>query len=471
MNARMNDGTTPIYAAVYNKHAKAIRALKAAGADVNTPDSEGKTPIFIAAYNGHVEAINVLKAAGANVNMPNNNGITPISIASFKGHVAAIGALKAAGADVNIPDSEGKTPIFIAAYNGHVEVINALKALGANVNMPNNNGITPISIAAFNGQAAAITALKAAGAAIDIPEKTIGATPVYMAAQGGHARAITALKAGGADVDIPTNDGRTPIFIAAYNGHAEAVSALLEAKADARSRKAALEIALEQGRKVKGRGHQEIVRLLEAHFKQPPDGIEVMNQEAVSYLSNPPQQAENLLFHLGTSIAKEQQMAKSDTRFPEDIRGSSLKSPLEITSTKKIKSVTEKQKESEKIITESLTQRTAASQRDAQGSLEEMPFISGGATTSGSSSEQLISENKKLLASDSTMKTISDIEPTSFWQGKFSLSIREFFEYFLGLLSIAFIVHKIITTFKSADTEKAAPSIQNAQNETKKASN
>jgi len=250
--------------------AEAISLLKAAGKNIMVPDKNGRTLVYIAAENGHVAVIAALKAAGSAMDMPDNDGVTPVYIAARKGHAEAITALKAAGANMNAPKPDGATPVYCAAYHGHVEVIAALKAAGADVNTPMDN-TTPIQIAAQEGHAEAIAALKAAGSDVNAADND-GVTPVYLAAQEGHAEAISALKAAGANVDAPDNDGKTPVFIAAKNGHTTAIVALLEAGANA-SIKTKRGTALDQARKGKEPGHPDVVRLLEAHFKQYPNGI------------------------------------------------------------------------------------------------------------------------------------------------------------------------------------------------------
>jgi ankyrin repeat protein len=209
-------------------------------------------PIFIAAENGDVDAINTLKAKGANVNMPNSSGFTPVYIAAYYGHANAITALEAAGANVNTPNRRGATPVFIAAFEGHASAIVALSTAGANVNTPNEDGYTPI----------------------------------YIAARQGHAEAISALKAAGANVNMP-NKGITPLWVSTSMGHTTAITALLEAGADA-SIKTKWGSALKKAREGKKPRHPEIVRLLETHLQQYPNGIKLViySNTSVSFSAN-----------------------------------------------------------------------------------------------------------------------------------------------------------------------------------------
>ncbi|HXH55247.1 MAG TPA: ankyrin repeat domain-containing protein [Gammaproteobacteria bacterium] len=288
VNTPRPDGKVPVFIAASEGHAEAITALHAAGANVNTPDNDGITPVYAAASNGHVLAIATLKAAGANVNTPMPDGITPVFLAAQQGHATAIAALHAAGANVNTPNNDGITPVYAAASNGHAATITALKAAGANVNTPTNDGWTPVSIAASEGHAEAIAALHAAGANVNTPNND-GITPVYAAASNGHAAAIAALHALGANMNAPRDDGETPIYAAASEGHAVAIKALLEsgANANVKKKKSGLlswgtTTALEQAKKGKEPGHIEVVRLLEAHLKQYPNGIKPAPMKAIA---------------------------------------------------------------------------------------------------------------------------------------------------------------------------------------------
>lgn len=142
---------------------------------------------------------------------------------------------------VNKADNLGWTPVYIAAHNGHAEIITALKAGGADVNTPNDNGTTPVCAAAYAGSAKAITALKAAGANVNTPEIN-GLTPIYIAVQMRDVKVISALLEAGANVNIKTPHG-TPLGLA------------------------------KQGTRQRD---QDIVRLLEAHLQQYPNGIKIL---------------------------------------------------------------------------------------------------------------------------------------------------------------------------------------------------
>jgi hypothetical protein len=132
----------------------------------------------------------------------------------------------------------------------------------------------------ISGYAEIITALKTAGADVNTPDDS-GTTPVCAAAYGGHAKAITALKAAGADVNTPEVNGLTPLYIAVQMGDVTVINALLEAGANANTR-TPQGIPLELAKRDTTQKGQDIVRLLETHLQQYPNGIKtlVVNSEA-----------------------------------------------------------------------------------------------------------------------------------------------------------------------------------------------
>jgi ankyrin repeat protein len=80
-DARTGLGSTPLHLAATNSDVSAVKALLAAGADVNAKDMDGNTPLHMAAYTNRIEATKVLLEAGADVSIVSSGGRTPMAMA------------------------------------------------------------------------------------------------------------------------------------------------------------------------------------------------------------------------------------------------------------------------------------------------------------------------------------------------------------------------------------------------------
>jgi ankyrin repeat protein len=151
VNARSNNGNTPLWLAAFYGLVDIIKALLANNADVNLARNDGSTPLFVAAQNSHLDVAKLLLAYGADVNLAKDDGTTPLFVAAQEGHLDVVKLLLAHGADVNLARDNGITPLFTAAQNGHLDVVKLLLAHGASVNLARNDGIAPLYIAAQKG--------------------------------------------------------------------------------------------------------------------------------------------------------------------------------------------------------------------------------------------------------------------------------------------------------------------------------
>ena len=99
---------------------------------MNRSDDDGYTPLYWPSHNAHLEVVRALLAAGADVNRGNNNGVTPLHWASsLNGNLEVVQALLAAGADVNRSDNDGETPLYWALNNNLTQVADLLRDAGA----------------------------------------------------------------------------------------------------------------------------------------------------------------------------------------------------------------------------------------------------------------------------------------------------------------------------------------------------
>ena len=151
VNAKTDDGGTPLHYAADGGHMEVAELLIAKGADVNADDEW--TPLHFAAHWGHKEIAELLINKGANVNAKGSkHKETPLYTAVRAGHREVAELLIDKGADVNAKrDLLGLqlTPLYAAVELGHKEVVELLIAKGADVNAKDKDGDTPLNFVAL----------------------------------------------------------------------------------------------------------------------------------------------------------------------------------------------------------------------------------------------------------------------------------------------------------------------------------
>ncbi len=133
VNAYSADGFTPLGFAVFFGQPEVVKALLAAGADVNAASRESMkvTPLASAAAAKQTDLARVLIEHGADVNARAASGHIPLHEASANGNVELVKLLIEKGADVNAKTDDGKTPLDFAIEYKRPEVIELLhEALG-----------------------------------------------------------------------------------------------------------------------------------------------------------------------------------------------------------------------------------------------------------------------------------------------------------------------------------------------------
>jgi len=108
-----------------------VRALIAAGADLNVQDNNNSTALILAADNDYHQIVRALIAAGADLNVQNNDNDTVLILAAYQGYNQIVDALIAAKAALNVQDNDNDTALICAARSGHLQIVNALIAAGA----------------------------------------------------------------------------------------------------------------------------------------------------------------------------------------------------------------------------------------------------------------------------------------------------------------------------------------------------
>ena len=108
VNARNNDGETPLIATVASEVAE---LLANGGAELDLADPKGRTALMHAARNNYVEILRVLTRAGAKLDLQDTDGSTALMLCAEKGLENSVKVLIDAHAAVNPRDHENLTAL------------------------------------------------------------------------------------------------------------------------------------------------------------------------------------------------------------------------------------------------------------------------------------------------------------------------------------------------------------------------
>ena len=122
----------------------------AAGANIEARHEDGWTPLHHAAWFGTPETVAALLDAGADLEARNGDGFTPLHGAAARGTPETVATLIRAGANIEARDEGGKTPLHWAATRGTPETVAALLDAGADPKARDDDGSLPADLAADN---------------------------------------------------------------------------------------------------------------------------------------------------------------------------------------------------------------------------------------------------------------------------------------------------------------------------------
>jgi ankyrin repeat protein len=189
-----------LYAAAAAGDVDTIRRLAQNGADLNARDENGRTPLHVSAFQGHGLAARALIGAGADPALLDNQRYDSVTIVAVRDDVPTLRALLAAGASAGLVTSvyDG-TALIAAAHLGHDGIVRELIRAGAPLDHVNNLGWTALIEAVILGDGGprhveTVRALVEAGARTDLADRA-GITPLQHASSRGY-HAVVAVLAG-----------------------------------------------------------------------------------------------------------------------------------------------------------------------------------------------------------------------------------------------------------------------------------
>jgi ankyrin repeat protein len=231
-------GLTPLVYAVRSNDLDSVKALLAAGADVNQVTGYGWSPLLVATQNRYYKLGAYLLEHGADVNLANKGGWTPLYLATDnrnieggdypvrKGdmdHLDFIKLLLDKGANVNARmkdstetrtvftnqwlDEGGATAFLRASQSGDLVLMKLLLAHGADPKIETNLHVTALQVAAGIGWVEGIT---------------------YEWSPASTLEAVKMLLDLGIDPNIQSDTGRVALHGAAHKGRPDVVQVLVD---------------------------------------------------------------------------------------------------------------------------------------------------------------------------------------------------------------------------------------------------
>ncbi len=231
-------GLTPLVYAVRSNDLDSVKALLAAGADVNQVTAYGWSPLLVATQNRYYKLAAFLLEHGADVNLANKGGWTPLYLATDNrniesgdypvrkadmDHLDFIKLLLDKGANVNARmkdstetrtvftnqwlDENGATAFLRASQSGDIVLMKLLLAHGADPKIDTVLHVTALQVAAGIGWVEGIT---------------------YEWSPASTLEAVKMLLDLGLDPNAQADTGRTALHGAAHKGRSDVVQVLVD---------------------------------------------------------------------------------------------------------------------------------------------------------------------------------------------------------------------------------------------------
>lgn len=199
----------------------AVRALVAEGAEVDRRDEVGWTSLMHASLAGRSDVVKLLVEHGADVKLMTTEGSTALAAATLGGDEATVRNLLDIGADVDAIGEGGHRPLMIALAAGNEALARLLLEHGAEPGRVGDDNVPPAAVAASVGLDDLAVTLKTKG-----QKPSVDALAAAIA--DGDLRAVKALLEAGVDLSEKTKEGWKPFHLAVLANNSAIVGALAE---------------------------------------------------------------------------------------------------------------------------------------------------------------------------------------------------------------------------------------------------
>ncbi|MFC2164379.1 ankyrin repeat domain-containing protein [Acidobacteriota bacterium] len=209
VNARDDEGNTPMHAASGSGHLEVVKFLVAHGADVNSLNSANQGPLLFASYEGFQALVEFLLSKEADYKTKDRYGRSPLHYAARQGKPTVVNILVRSGVDPNLKDEVGFTPLEYAIRAGRTQVLEIFLELGI-IKPKEDSGRRTLHAVAAKGYERFVNRLIAKGADIRTRDDS-GGSLLHNAVKGCLSAIVNMLLANGLDINARDSRGRTPL--------------------------------------------------------------------------------------------------------------------------------------------------------------------------------------------------------------------------------------------------------------------